>query len=160
MTQEYGSRSGSSRDYGSSYGSRGYGGGSGQDYYGSSSRRDYGSRGGSSYGRGGGGGGYGGRSDYDDFGGSTETPDWKTIKLQPFKKDFYVEHEAVKNRSDAEVEAYRQKHELTLQGKDIPKPVFTFEEANMPSKLLRGLLDLKFEAPTVIQAQGWPMALS
>lgn len=42
-----------------------------------------------------GGGGRGGRGDP---GSNLRKPRWETKKLEPFKKDFYLPHEAVHNR--------------------------------------------------------------
>lgn len=40
----------------------------------------------------------GGRGGRGDPGASLRKPRWDTKKLEPFKKDFYVPHEAVQNR--------------------------------------------------------------
>lgn len=77
-----------------------------------------------------------------------------------FEKNFYRESSSVADRSKDEIDDYRKKHQMTLNGRNIPKPVFTFEETSLPSYLLTQLLNLKFKEPTPIQAQGWPMALS
>lgn len=52
--------------------------------------------------------------------------------LQPFEKDFYVEHPSVAARSDEEVEQFRKQHQVHVQGTGVPKPVTTFEEASFP----------------------------
>jgi ATP-dependent RNA helicase DDX5/DBP2 len=43
---------------------------------------------------------------------------------------------------------------------DIPKPVTTFEESPFPDYVLAEITKAGYTAPTPIQAQGWPMALS
>jgi ATP-dependent RNA helicase DDX5/DBP2 len=63
-------------------------------------------------------------------------------------------------RSKADVDAYRNEHQITLVGRDIPKPIMTFEEANLPDFLMESFTKSGYKAPTPIQAQGWPMALS
>ncbi|KAJ1960753.1 ATP-dependent RNA helicase dbp2, partial [Dispira parvispora] len=137
--------------------SRDYRGGS-RDYGRSSyrsperSRRDHGqSRG----------GGYGSRSSH---GGGSKAPapaeDWEKTELVPFKKNFYVEHPDVTARSMQEVEEYRRQHEMTIVGHDVPKPIKTFQEANFSPSILQVLLAQGYDNPTMIQAQGWPMALS
>merc|ERR1719409_392149 len=45
-------------------------------------------------------------------------------------------------------------------GKNIPKPVMTFEESPFPEYVLQEIYAAGFKNPTPIQAQGWPMALS
>ena len=89
-------------------------------------------------------------------------PNWdeELSKLPPFEKNFYVEHETVRDRSDAEVAAFRKEHEMTVTGHDIPKPITTFDEAGFPEYVLKEVKAEGFEKPTAIQCQGWPMALS
>lgn len=89
-------------------------------------------------------------------------PNWdeELPNLPKFEKNFYVEHETVRNRSDAEVEAFRKENEMTIYGKDIPKPITTFDEAGFPDYVLSEVKAEGFEKPTGIQCQGWPMALS
>lgn len=86
--------------------------------------------------------------------------DWKNETLIPFQKDFYKEHENVRNRSDAEVTEYRKEKEIVVHGLNVPKPVTTFEEAGFPNYVLKEVKQLGFEAPTPIQQQAWPMAMS
>ncbi|RKP37540.1 essential ATP-dependent RNA helicase of the DEAD-box protein family [Dimargaris cristalligena] len=153
MSRSYDDRS--RRDnsgYGGDGGSR-YGGGGG-GYGGGHSGGGGGFRGG----RGGGGGGRGGNS-WDDFDKEPEKVDWSNVELVPFEKNFYVEHPNVTSRPTEEIEAYRKEQGMTVEGKDIPRPIKSFEEANFPEPLLKGLLAQGFPSPTMIQAQGWPMAL-
>jgi ATP-dependent RNA helicase DDX5/DBP2 len=122
--------------------------------------------GGGSYGGGGGGqynghqsnnsGGRGGGA----LGANLRTPDWSRIELIQFQKDFYQEHDEVKKLSRDEVDDFRRKHEITVNGSGIPNPVRTFEQSCYPEYLLKELYAAGFKGPTPIQAQGWPMALS
>eukprot|EP00250_Pteridium_aquilinum_P006339 c16281_g1_i1 orf=170-1819(+) len=79
--------------------------------------------------------------------------------LTPFEKNFYVEHPAVAALTEEEVLAYRRRRDITVEGRDIPKPVRTFDEASFPDYVLQEVLKAGFTEPTPIQAQGWPMAL-
>ena len=63
-------------------------------------------------------------------------------------------------RTREEVQALRTKFAVTCLGENVPKPVTTFEEANFPDYIMQSLRQAKFERPTPIQAQGWPVALS
>ncbi len=63
-------------------------------------------------------------------------------------------------RDVPEVDQYRRTHEILVQGTNVPKPVFTFEEASVPEFLLKEITKAGFTEPTAIQSQGWPMALS
>lgn len=130
--------------------------------YGGNSRGGFGERngyGGSGYG---GGGGFGGGRGGGDLGSSLVTPDWEyeLPNLIKFEKNFYMEAPSVSERSDDEVEQYRRQHRMNLFGKGIPKPITTFAEASFPTYVLEEVEALGFPAPTAIQAQGWPMALS
>lgn len=110
-------------------------------------------------GGGGGGGGYGGgrRSNP---GASLRKPKWDLNRLKPFKKDFYVPHPEVEARVDSEVEAWRSANEITLKGRNIPKPTMSFDEAGFPDYVMDEIDKMGFSKPTPIQAQGWPIALS
>ena len=46
-----------------------------------------------------------------------------------------------------------------VEGNDVPRPVTTFQEASFPEYVQSEVLRAGFQAPTPIQAQGWPMAL-
>lgn len=85
-------------------------------------------------------GGMGGR--FGNRGGSSRQgerlyrPQWDNITLRPFKKDFYVPHANVANRSHYEVDQYRRAKEITVDGKS-PNPIQHFEEAGFPDYVLR-----------------------
>ncbi len=78
---------------------------------------------------------------------------WKSIELIPFEKKFYHEHASVAARTDADVHEFRQKHQMTMIGQGIPKPVHSFLEASFPDYLARALEKQGFTDPTAIQAQ-------
>ena len=150
-------------------GGGGYGGGGGGGY----SKGGYGG-GGGGYGGGGGGGGYGGGGggygggggdSYGDreLGSGLKRLEWGDDvykSLPKFEKDFYMEHPDVKNRSDQEVRAYRDKHEISCIGQNIPKPTTSFEEASFPDYVLDQVKACGYERPTPIQGQSWPVALT
>lgn len=52
--------------------------------------------------------------------------------LIPFEKNFYVESPNIANMSESEVEEYRKKREITVEGRDVPKPIKTFADARFP----------------------------
>jgi ATP-dependent RNA helicase DDX5/DBP2 len=78
----------------------------------------------------------------------------------PFEKDFYMEHPSVAARSSSEIEAYRRDQRITVSDRRAPKPVRTFLEAAFPEFLTCDLEASGFGAPTPIQSQAWPVALS
>lgn len=55
-------------------------------------------------------------------------------------------------------EQYRRQYQMWVDAKDAPAPVQTFQQADLPDRLLQGLLRHGFTAPTFIQAQAWPIA--
>ncbi|KAL1301813.1 hypothetical protein AAFC00_006001 [Neodothiora populina] len=164
--------------YGGGYGGGGYGGGrggggGGGGYGGGNGYSNGGSNGysgggggGGSYGGGGyggGQGGYGGGQGGDrmgQLGSGLKTQEWDLATMPKFEKSFYKEHPDVAARSQAEVDAFRKEHAITIQGTNIPKPVETFDEAGFPSYVMTEVKGQGFEKPTAIQSQGWPMALS
>lgn len=80
--------------------------------------------------------------------------------MPKFEKSFYKEHPDVTARSDAEIDEFRKKMDMAVQGRNVPRPVETFDEANFPAYVLSEVKAQGFERPTAIQSQGWPMALS
>ncbi|KAL1610272.1 ATP-dependent RNA helicase dbp2 [Paraconiothyrium brasiliense] len=151
----------------------GYGGSAYYDYSGGQYAHGYGgsngySGGGGGYG--GGGGGYGGDRRGGGFGGSgdrmnnlgdgLQQQNWDLDALPKFEKSFYKEDPAVTNRPESEVAQFRKEKEITVQGKQVPRPVTTFDEAGFPSYVMSEVKAQGFAKPTAIQSQGWPMALS
>lgn len=94
------------------------------------------------------------------LGGGLQKPTWDLSTLPKFEKNFYQENPVVSARSEEEISAFRAEHKMTVAGTNIPKPVAKFEEASFPDYVLKEVLELGFKAPTSIQSQGWPMALS
>ncbi|KAM0348658.1 hypothetical protein ACHAPU_004093 [Fusarium lateritium] len=142
---------GGDRNGGGGYGGRSNGGG-----YGGGGGGGYGGGGGF----GGGGGGFGGGDRMGALGAGLKNQEWDFNSLPKFEKSFYKEHPDVAGRSDEDVEAFRKKHQMTIAGKEIPRPVETFDEAGFPRYVMDEVKAQGFPAPTAIQSQGWPMALS
>ncbi|CAL4067256.1 unnamed protein product [Meganyctiphanes norvegica] len=115
---------------------------------------------------GGGGGGGGGRGGQP--GGSLRKPTWDLSKLPKLEKDFYRPTAAILNRDPYETENYRSKNEMTLatpcrkesSGRVIPDPIQFFQDVELPDYILNEIRHQKYEFPTPIQGQGWPIALS
>ena len=70
-------------------------------------------------------------------GANLKRPRWDLSRLEPFKKDFYVPSDVVQDRDPRAVEQYRSDKEITLKGRNIPNPVFSFEEAGFPDYVLK-----------------------
>ena len=80
--------------------------------------------------------------------------------MPKFEKSFYKEDPAVAARDEREVTEFRRLKEITVQGNNVPRPVQTFDEAGFPKYVMDEVKAQGFSAPTAIQSQGWPMALS
>ncbi|KAJ3694098.1 hypothetical protein LUZ60_009578 [Juncus effusus] len=79
--------------------------------------------------------------------------------LARFEKNFYVETSSVAGMTEEDVEAYRKKRDITVEGKDVPKPVMQFQDVGLPEYVMKEISKAGFVEPTPIQSQGWPMAL-
>ncbi|PIA64339.1 hypothetical protein AQUCO_00100072v1 [Aquilegia coerulea] len=111
---------------------------------------------------GGGGGGYesninNNKKEFDRGAGAASTLDLDG--LTHFEKNFYIESSSISSMTQDEVDAYRLKRQITVEGKDIPKPVKEFRDIGFPEYVMEEVLKAGFVEPTPIQAQGWPMAL-
>lgn len=100
----------------------------------------------------GGGGGGGGRKSVGEN-SSLAPPDWSTIQLSAFKKDFYTANGVVSQRSTFELDAFRAEHAITIRGR-APNPIVNFDEINMPDYVMNEIRRQGYEKPTPIQAQG------
>lgn len=120
--------------------------------------------GGSRFGGGGRGGGNGGRYGNNQGSGGAgrglRKPNWDLKTLRPFKKDFYVPHAGVANRSTYEVEQYRSTKQITIDGREAPNPIQQFHETSFPDYVMQNIERQGYDQPTAIQAQGWPIAMS
>ncbi|XP_057661976.1 ATP-dependent RNA helicase p62-like isoform X1 [Diorhabda carinulata] len=85
--------------------------------------------------------------------------EWGTKNLRPVEKHFYVPHPVVAGRTPFEVEQFRKAKEITVEG-ESPNPIQNFDEANFPDYILTEIFNKGYEAPTAIQSQGWPIAMS
>ncbi|MCJ1339132.1 ATP-dependent RNA helicase dbp2 [Bachmanniomyces sp. S44760] len=147
-------------DYSKSSYSNGYGGsyGGGSNGYSNGTSNGYGN-GGGSYGGGGFGGGAGGDK-MSNLGAGLKTQQWDLNTMPKFEKSFYKEDPIVSSRTENEVLAFRKHKEIAVQGRNVPRPVQTFDEAGFPNYVMNEVKAQGFAAPTAIQSQGWPMALS
>ncbi|XP_017300807.1 ATP-dependent RNA helicase p62-like [Diaphorina citri] len=104
-------------------------------------------------GRGGGGSNYGSNS-------NLRTPNWNSMSMEQINKNLYTPNHLTVSRSQGEVESYLNHHDVTVKGKCVPRPIQHFEECNFPPYIMKKIYEMGFQAPTAIQAQGWPIALS
>lgn len=66
------------------------------------------------------------------IGAGLKKPTFDLSTLPKFEKNFYREAESVKNRSEREVDEFRRRKEIRVYGKQVPRPVETFDEAGFP----------------------------
>ena len=52
--------------------------------------------------------------------------------LTPFEKNFYTESSSVASMTDEDVENYRKAREITVEGRDVPKPVKSSSDVGFP----------------------------
>ncbi|KAG2018100.1 RNA helicase [Coprinopsis cinerea AmutBmut pab1-1] len=110
---------------------------------------------------GGGGGGWGGHDDrMSNLGGGLRSVDWANTRLERFEKNFYVEDKRITAMSEREVEEFRRSKDIRVQGRNVPRPIRSFDECGFPEYLMSTIRAQGFDAPTPIQCQAWPMALS
>ncbi|KAI4833205.1 hypothetical protein KUCAC02_016119 [Chaenocephalus aceratus] len=85
---------------------------------------------------------------------------WNLDELPKFQKNFYQEHSDSTRRPVQEIEQYRRNKEVTVKGRDCPKPIIKFHEAEFPNYVMEVIVNHNWTDPTPIQSQGWPVALS
>ncbi|KAK9168054.1 hypothetical protein Syun_000194 [Stephania yunnanensis] len=86
--------------------------------------------------------------------------DHSKIVYPPFRKNFHIEVKEISRMTSEEVTAYRKQLELKLHGKDVPKPIKTWIQTGLTSKILDTIRKLGYEKPMSIQAQALPIIMS
>ncbi|KAK6916851.1 Helicase, C-terminal [Dillenia turbinata] len=86
--------------------------------------------------------------------------DHSKIDYMSFRKNFYIEVKEISRMTAEEVAAFRKQLELKIHGKDVPKPVKTWHQTGLNSKILDTLKKLNYERPMPIQAQALPIIMS
>uniref|UniRef100_A0A915DQJ3 RNA helicase n=1 Tax=Ditylenchus dipsaci TaxID=166011 RepID=A0A915DQJ3_9BILA len=76
---------------------------------------------------------------FKDAGSKLQPVNWEGIEAYPIQKSFYQEHPTVTRRSQTEIQSWLNEHEVTLQGTNIPRPIFLFEEINFTSPIVKQL---------------------
>ncbi|KAJ9704690.1 hypothetical protein PVL29_002976 [Vitis rotundifolia] len=86
--------------------------------------------------------------------------DHSKIDYKPFRKNFYIEVKESARMTPEEIAAYRKQLELKIHGKDVPKPVKTWHQTGLTTKILDTIKKLNYERPMPIQAQALPIIMS
>lgn len=77
--------------------------------------------------------------------------DHSTITYPPFEKNFYEEHDEIKNLSLDQINELRETLGLKVTGISIPKPVCSFAHFSFDEKLMNVIRKSEFTNPTPIQ---------
>ncbi|KAL3513495.1 hypothetical protein ACH5RR_026212 [Cinchona calisaya] len=86
--------------------------------------------------------------------------DHSKINYASFRKNFYIEVKEIAKMNSEDVAAYRKELELKIHGKDVPKPVKTWHQTGLSTKILEAIKKLNYEKPMPIQAQALPIIMS
>ncbi|CAH9136081.1 unnamed protein product [Cuscuta epithymum] len=86
--------------------------------------------------------------------------DHSKIEYPSFRKNFYIEVREISRMTSEEVASYRKQLELKIHGKDVPKPVKTWHQTGLSTKILDTIKKLNYEKPMSIQAQSLPIIMS
>lgn len=92
-----------------------------------------------------------------DFNKQLPQVDWNKEGMTKVNKNLYREHDSVKKMSAADVQAWKNQHGITVKGVGCPNPILSFAHSTFPEEIIAGLS--RYETPTPIQSQGWPVAL-
>ena len=82
------------------------------------------------------------------------------IEYPKFEKNFYEEHEDMKQLSGSKVYELRKKLGIQVSGPSPPKPVTSFGHFGFDEQLMKVIRKLEYVQPTAIQSQAIPVALS
>ncbi|CAH0481757.1 unnamed protein product [Peronospora belbahrii] len=86
--------------------------------------------------------------------------DHSTIQYEPFRKTFYTLHNETAALDEHQVAQIRAELNVKVHGTHVPAPVRSFMHLGFDRKMLQMLMKLGLEAPTAIQSQAFPVALS
>ncbi|XP_013190638.2 ATP-dependent RNA helicase p62 [Amyelois transitella] len=86
----------------------------------------------------------------------------KQVFNDPIRSQFFCAYRfySVKTAEQQDINNYRTEHKITVIGQDIPSPFTDIDNSEFPDYIKKFLKSQGFEKPTVIQSQGWPVALS
>ena len=98
----------------------------------------------------------------DNLGKNLKDREWDDVSLTEVSRNFYNPSNITVDRSEDEIEAFRNEHHISIVrgARHAPKPMFTLEETGFPEEILAHMRRSGFVNPMPIQAQGWPIALS
>mmetsp|Transcript_36759 Transcript_36759/g.67385 ORF Transcript_36759/g.67385 Transcript_36759/m.67385 type:complete len:902 (+) Transcript_36759:42-2747(+) len=102
--------------------------------------------------------------DYTELGQDLVVPDWGSLDLVEAQMDLYEPYAEVANRSQEETDRLREERLIKIfdwEGPNpVPSPTVTFGQSPIPDWMEAGIKAKGYNAPTPIQAQVWPIAMS
>lgn len=86
--------------------------------------------------------------------------DHEKMDYLPFNKALYIESSEIAKLTDEEVQEIRDELEIKIRGKNIPKPLLSWDHTGLSSTMLEVLRAQNFAAPFAIQRQALPLIMS
>lgn len=86
--------------------------------------------------------------------------DHTQVSYPAFERDFYTEHTEITALTGDQVVGLRRKLGITVSGGEVPKPCVSFAHFNFDDNTMALIRKLEYSAPTAIQTQAVPCALS
>ncbi|XP_009146915.2 DEAD-box ATP-dependent RNA helicase 42 [Brassica rapa] len=86
--------------------------------------------------------------------------DHSNIEYQPFRKNFYIQVKDISNLTEQEVNTHRKELEIKVHGKDVPRPIKSWHQTGLTTRILNTIKKLNFQKPTPVQAQALPLIMS
>jgi ATP-dependent RNA helicase DDX42 len=86
--------------------------------------------------------------------------DHKKVEYETFNKNFYDEHEEIKNLTEAQVATLKADFEVKTIGSMVPRPGVAFGHLNIDEAMIAKFAKQGYEKPTPIQATALPCVLS
>ncbi|KAJ0263675.1 DEAD/DEAH box helicase domain-containing protein [Hirschfeldia incana] len=86
--------------------------------------------------------------------------DHSKTNYEPFRKNFYIQVKDISNLTQEEVNTYRKQLEIKVHGKDVPRPIKSWHQTGLTTRILNTIKKLNFEKPTPVQAQSLPIIMS
>ncbi|KAG7708689.1 hypothetical protein KL930_003207 [Ogataea haglerorum] len=78
----------------------------------------------------------------------------------PYTRRLYTESPFISSLSPDEVDSLRLRDAITVRGKSVARPIITWDHLALPNSLRSALDSLGFDAPTPIQCEALPNAMS
>ncbi|KIY91234.1 ATP-dependent RNA helicase DDX46/PRP5 [Monoraphidium neglectum] len=87
--------------------------------------------------------------------------DHSAVEYPPFRRNFYIEVPEIAKMSDEDVAKLRKELDgIKVRGRAPPRPIRTWHQAGLYSRVLDAMLKSGFETPLPIQAQALPIIMS